>query len=352
LVEEIPVPPAAPAVENFGFEVRVAWRRDDPGIEADAIDFWARNDLLPADVDPRQRAKELIAAAYKDGRLAAVATATIASIDFLRARMAIVRGATDREFRRSHAQLALAVPSREALRNWALAHSEEKLAGAIVFVERAEWGDFCRLPVWPESELEVVGYDQHGGQIRVRWFEDFRFDGGGEKPSLPRLPEAPPPEIELRPAWRLDDPQIAGDAMAFWERLGNLPAGATPAERAREVVLAAYVGDRMVGIVTASVGLVDQVRARVAMLRGSVDPDFRRAHVGIAMFPRALEILEAWAAANPGERVAGIGGILESRELLAAQRLPAWPQSRFNLIGFTPDGRQIRLRWFRDFRLD
>jgi hypothetical protein len=281
-----------------------------------------------------------------------VATATIGRMDFLRANFAIIRGATAPEFRRSHAQLSLSAPGRAAMHAWARNHPEEKYAGAIVFVDRGEWGDFTRLPVWPESEFALVGYNQHGRQIRVRWFEDFRFESGGEMPSLPRLPEGPPPDIELRPAWRSDDPEIGRDAIAFWRRLGNLPADAPPEERAKEVVVAAYGEGRMVGVVTASLGLFEQVRARVAMLRGSVDPEFRRSHVGIAMFPRALDILEAWAAANPGERVAGIGGILESRELLAAQQLPCWPQSRFNLVGFTPDGRQIRLRWFRDFVLD
>lgn len=342
----------APAQAPFGFDVRIAWRRDDPAIAADAIDLWRRNGLLPEGVDPAERAQELIAASYKDGKLAAVATAVIDEIDFLRARFAIIRGATDPEFRRSHAQLSLSVPSREALWSWAHAHPEENLAGGIVLVDRSEWGDFTRLPVWPESELALVGYDQHGRQIRVRWREDFRFESAIAAPSLPRLPEAPPPAFELRRAWRSGDAGIARDALAFWRRLGNLPPGASPEERAREVVVAAYSGDLMVGVVTASLGLFEQVRARVAMLRGSVDPAFRRGHVGIAMFPPALEILESWAAASPAERVAGIGGILESRELVAVQQFPGWPQSGFNLVGFTPDGRQIRLRWFRDFRLD
>ena len=156
-------------------EVRIAWRRDDPAIEADAIDFWTRLALLPPEVRPEQRAKELIAAAYMHGRLIAVSTATIEWIDFLRARFAVVRGATDPEHRRSRAQLALAVPSREALQRWAIDHPEEKLAGGLAVVERAEWGDFASLPVWPESELMVVGHTADGRQIRAAWFDHFRL---------------------------------------------------------------------------------------------------------------------------------------------------------------------------------
>ena len=158
-----------------GIEVRVAWRRDDPGIEADAIAFWKRLDLLPPGVAPEQRAKELIAAAYRDGRLIAVSTATIERVDFLRARFAVLRGATDPEHRRSHAQLALAVPSRKALQRWALDHPEEGLAGGLAIVDRAEWGDFVSLPVWPESELMLIGHTADGKQIRAAWFDHFRL---------------------------------------------------------------------------------------------------------------------------------------------------------------------------------
>ena len=334
--------------------MRVAWRRDDPAIEADAIDFWTRNDLLPEGVDPAARAKELIAASYKDGRLAAVATATIGRIDFLRARFSIIRGATDPEFRRSHAQLSLSAPGRAAMHAWARKHPEEKYAGAIVFVERSEWGDFTRLPVWPESELAVVGYDQHGRQIRVRWFEDFRYDGpGGEGAPPPPPPEPPPPAgIVLRRAWQRHDSAIEKDAAAFWRRLGNLPRDVTPEQRAREAVVAAYRDGRIVGILTAAMGVLPQVRARLAMLRASVDPALRRSHVGIAMMMETRALLESWSAANPSERLAGIGGIVDSPDLLIAQRQPYWPWPSMGVVGFTPDGRQIRVSWFRDFRLD
>jgi hypothetical protein len=167
---------AAPPPPGAGIEVRPAWRRHDPAIESDAIDFWNRLDVLPPGVKPEERAKQLIAAAYKDGRLVAVSTATIEYVDMLRARFAVLRGATDPEYRRSGAQLALAVPSRQILEQWAKAHPEEKLAGGIAFVETSEWGPFARLPVWPESELTLIGYMPDGRQIRAAWFDHFRFD--------------------------------------------------------------------------------------------------------------------------------------------------------------------------------
>jgi len=100
------------------------------------------------------------------------------------------------------------------------------------------------------------------------------------------------------------------------------------------------------------VGILPQVRTRLAMLRGSVDPDYRRTGIGLALYPRALDALEEWAAANPNEGVKGVGGIIESAELAGLQRVPYWAEVRSGLIGFTPDGRQIRVRWFRDVLLD
>ena len=170
---EEPVPPPNPWPD---IEVRPAWRRDDPEIEADAIDFWTRLKLLPAEVAPEQRAKELIAAAYRDGRLIAVSTAAIQWVPFLHARFAIIRGATDPEHRRSHAQLALAIPSRNLLERWALDHPEEKLAGGLAVIDSPDWGDFLKLPVWPYSELGLVGYTSEGHQIRAAWFDHFRLD--------------------------------------------------------------------------------------------------------------------------------------------------------------------------------
>ena len=70
------------------------------------------------------------------------------------------------------------------------------------------------------------------------------------------------------------------------------------------------------------------------------------------MMTAAPQILEAWAGEHPEERIGGIGGIIESPELMVAQNLAYWREFRFGLIGFTADGRQIRVAWFENFRLD
>lgn len=159
------------------FAVRIAWRRDDSGIEADAIELWTRLGILPPGVTPEARAKQLVAAAYRGDRLAAVATAVPERVDFLRARMLVLRGMTDPDFRRSNAQVALALAVKKVLEEWAAAHREEGVAGVIGFVEPGGiWGELGRMPVAPPWPLTLIAYTHDGHQVRVAWFDHFRFD--------------------------------------------------------------------------------------------------------------------------------------------------------------------------------
>lgn len=157
---------------------------------------------------------------------------------------------------------------------------------------------------------------------------------------------------DIRPAWRRGDAAIEADAIAFWRRLGILPPYVPPEERARELVAAAYKDGRVVAVSTASLVRLEQVRARLAMLRGAVDPDHRRSHLGFALLLFTRELIERWSMDNPTERVAGLGAIIESPDLIARQKEPFWPMSRFGVVGYAPDGRQVRVSWFEDFRLD
>lgn len=165
-------------------------------------------------------------------------------------------------------------------------------------------------------------------------------------------PEAMIPGFELRPAWRLNDPRIEADAVTFWNHLGILPAGVAPEQRAKELIAVVYKDDRIVGVHSASIERVNQVRARLAMLRSAVDPDYRRTHISMALTLYSRTLLERWSSENPHERLAGLGAILESQQLAERGKQPYWPQTRFILAAFLQDGRQFRVSWFEDFRLE
>lgn len=162
----------------------------------------------------------------------------------------------------------------------------------------------------------------------------------------------PATDVELRAAWRLGDAALEADAIAFWQRLGLLPPDVSPAARAKELVALAYRDGAVAGLMTATVQHIDAVRARLAMIRAAVDPAQRQTHVVMALLLFARQTLADWSRDHPAQKVAGLGAVLESRELELRQRQAFWPQSKLGLAGYTADGRQFRISWFEDFELD
>jgi hypothetical protein len=160
------------------------------------------------------------------------------------------------------------------------------------------------------------------------------------------------PGYDLRPAWQRDDPDIEADAIAFWNRLGILPPDVTPEARARELTAVAYKDGLVVGVHTVALGRLEIVRARLAMLRTAVDPEHRRSRVSMALTLYTRELLERWSRDHPEQRLAGLGAIIEGPNLFDRAREPFWPTTRFGVVGYTDDGRQVRVSWFEDFRLD
>lgn len=158
--------------------------------------------------------------------------------------------------------------------------------------------------------------------------------------------------FDLRPAWRLDDARIEADAVEFWNRLKILPADVRPEERAKELAAVAYRDGRLAAVCTLQLARLEQVRARLGMIRSATDPDHRRSHVAQALTIYARELLEAWSAEHPEEKIAGMGAIIQSDNLRGRGKDPVWPTTRLNLIGYTPDDNQIRVCWFEGFRLD
>jgi hypothetical protein len=164
--------------------------------------------------------------------------------------------------------------------------------------------------------------------------------------------DQPATDVDLRPAWRLGDAAIEADAIAFWRQLDILPANVEPKQRAKELVAAAYRDGVLIGVTTAVLDRIESLRGRFAIFRAAVDPGHRRTHAAIALVVYTRDLLERWAADHPGERIAGLAGVIENREIAARLKEPYWPVSRLGLVGHMPDGRQIRVAWFKEGRVD
>ena len=168
--------PSQAADEDFTFDIRPAWRLGDPAIERDAIDFWERTNLLPADVDAADRARELVAVTYCRDRVIGATTATLNHYGPLRGRFAFLRGAVDPEFRRRQVGRTLLQFSRPLLEQWSSENPEEKVLGLGSIVESGQFAELRRLPYSPDGQLVLVGYLDDDRQIRVSWFAHARVE--------------------------------------------------------------------------------------------------------------------------------------------------------------------------------
>lgn len=161
-----------PLAEDLSIVWRVGWRRDDPALEADAMAFWARENLLGNEAAARARAKELNICAYVDGELAAVSTAVLRDTPFLKTRLAMHRCAVAEPYRRQNLSRWINVQSIAQLEAWSLAHPDEKVTGVGTVVQAKV--DNAKTPVW-RTGFMLVGYTKEGEQFRVAWFPHARL---------------------------------------------------------------------------------------------------------------------------------------------------------------------------------
>jgi hypothetical protein len=158
--------------------------------------------------------------------------------------------------------------------------------------------------------------------------------------------------VEIRPAWRREDPELERDVIAFWRQLEILPPGVAPEARAKELCCLGYVGGEVVAVSTAVIEVLPFLRARFALLRIAVNPAHRRRHLAVEIAKASRNVLEQWSLEAPQEKVQGMAAVIQAATLDELKRLPQWPRSGLNLVGYTQDGQQIRVAWFDHARLD
>ena len=157
----------------------------------------------------------------------------------------------------------------------------------------------------------------------------------------------PRTNVELRLAWKQNNPTIERDAELFWRKENLLPQGADTGERLKELCLAGYDGDELIAVSTARIRYIDFLGVKLAMARIATARDKRQKSVGLFLLAQTRKCLEEWSAANPQEQVMGMGTITQTRDW--DERGPSHAigrDSRTAFIGWTANNEQMRVAWF------
>ena len=155
--------------------------------------------------------------------------------------------------------------------------------------------------------------------------------------------------VTLVPAWRRNDAKINKDATDFWLKMRALPRNVTPEQRLRELCVAAYVGDELVAVATMELRQAPWLRCRLGFFRCLVSPAYVQRRLAIRLTKYSRDLLEIWSQENPNEKVLGMATILENPNFDILGKRPVWRSggADLSLVGYTPEGQQVRLTWFK-----
>jgi hypothetical protein len=167
-----------------------------------------------------------------------------------------------------------------------------------------------------------------------------------------RQSQEEPRTVALKTVWPAPDATVERDVLEFWEHEKLLPANADRAARVKELCVVAYDGPIVVGSVEAHLNYVDFLCARMATFRVAVAVSHRRSHVATTITLEAQKVLEGWSLAHPEEKLMGIGGNTQARNLSDKLREAVLQPTGFALVNYNEKGEQYRLVWFKHANID
>ena len=293
--------------------------------------MWQEAGALPQDVDPRDRARELVVVLYDGETLAGCITANIWEFAGLGEKFAFSRSFVRGPYRRARLTDRLAIEAHATLGKWASVHPEARLAGSGAIYQNLNIG---ARPVEP-SGLALIGFTRKGMQKRVHWFDHFRLSVG-----------RPAGEAITDPSWRLEEavgPDDVDEICAFWAAHGALAPGRDRAEWAQAVTIVARDDTgRLIATSSAPVSTYPPLQRPFAMFRCFMAPEVRHPALWLAMLDASFRKLDS-------EPLPANGMIAVPPPELA----PAAPldDAGFILAGYTDKHWQVRLRWFGGVRV-
>ena len=152
--------------------------------------------------------------------------------------------------------------------------------------------------------------------------------------------------IEFRDVWRKDDKQAEADAVALWQRMGVLPKGVNADARAKEICVAAYEGNELIAITTATIDMLQVVRTKMAFCRALVSDNHRSQKVVVPLTYAMHQALERYAIASPDLRIGGTVAVVSAPNTI----YKPVGSAEMILVGYTSRNEPVLLRWFNSYR--
>jgi hypothetical protein len=156
-------------------------------------------------------------------------------------------------------------------------------------------------------------------------------------------------DLTFKNVWLQNDAKAERDLVAAWKAAGIAPKNTDPVTRAKELAIAAYDGDELAAVTTATITLMPMLRAKFAVFRLFIVPGQRRQGIASPMTHEVFEAMREYSLANPQLRIGGLAAFVTTPEHF---RKPYTPLERLMLIGYTDKGTPIIAKWFDHFLLN
>jgi len=153
--------------------------------------------------------------------------------------------------------------------------------------------------------------------------------------------------VACRDCWQKDDPKIREDVLALGRRMPK-PSAATPEDFwTHGLCVAAYEGEELVSLSASEIKFSQRLRANMAFIRVFVAPDHRQRGIVVPLTLKTHEVLQRFALAHPEKQIGGTMAIVTARGVMDEPVTKAF----MVLIGYTPQGEPLIVRWFDHYRL-
>ncbi len=137
----------------------------------------------------------------------------------------------------------------------------------------------------------------------------------------------------------------------FWNQLRVLPEKVKPNDRAKELVIMARDGDRVIGVTTAARVKVNQLNDNFLFsFRILIHPEYRRPGLSSKLTVLTRDFLEQLYAEKKTDCI-GMMVITDKTEYVKIRNEAVWRASKLTYIGTLKDGRHMRIFYFKGARI-